>query len=59
MSQEERAKDMRRMLGVLGSGFRLVGRAFRTFELVNNRLTEQYTVEDGRFPVGLCIHCNQ
>lgn len=53
MTQERRAEETRRMLGVLDSGFKLVGRAFRTFELVNNHLVEQYTVKDGVFLVGL------
>ena len=53
MSQERRAQDMQQMLGVLDSGFKLVGRAFRTFELVNSHLAEQFTITDGGFPVGL------
>ena len=57
MSQARRAQDMLQMLGVLDSGFKLVGRAFRTFELVNNHLVEQYTVEDGGFLVGLINRC--
>ena len=57
MSQERRDQEMRRMLGVLGSGFKLVGRAFRTFELINNDLVEQYTLKDGAFPVGSVNKC--
>ena len=45
------------MLGVLDSGFKLVGRAFRAFELVNSHLVEQYTVKDGTFLVGLINIC--
>ena len=52
MSQEQRAKDMRRMLGVLDSGFKLVGRAFRNFEMINNHLVDQYSVKDSLFLVG-------
>ena len=57
MSQEQREKDMRRMLGVLDSGFKLVGRAFRTFERINNHLVDQYAVKDSLFLVGLSNKC--
>ena len=55
MSQRQRADDMRRMLGVLNSGLKLAGRAFRTFELVNDRIIEQFTLKDGVFPVSLIL----
>ena len=51
MAQEKRNQDMVRMLGVLGTGFRLMGRAFRTFEAANNRLVAQYTLTDSVLPV--------
>ena len=55
MSQKRRADDMRRMLGVLNSGLKLAGRAFRTFELINDRIVQQFTLKDGAFPVSLTL----
>ena len=41
------------MLGVLSTGFKIVGRAFRAFEEVNQQLMEQYTLTDDVFPVSI------
>lgn len=46
MTQERRSQDMVSMLSILSTGFKLMGRAFRTFESANNQLIEQYTLTD-------------
>lgn len=53
MSQDQRSQEMVRMLRVLSTGFKLVGRAFRAFEQANNQLVEQYTLTDHIFPVSI------
>lgn len=55
MTQERRNRDMADMLVVLSTGFKLVGRAFRAFELASNRLAEQYTLAENVFAVCLLV----